>query len=171
MTIQRTWRGFLCRSDYTQKVTAITVIQSSCRAFKARNEYRKNRTAAVIIQACWRRYSVLLNFKLDLLEIVISQSVVRRRLARIEARKRRQSIQVLQSFARRCQAMKRLEHQRRQHHDYMARTASAISLQVSCQCASTNSVSNSIIFSLFLRLLPAAFLHNDLLSEAETQRH
>lgn len=97
----------------------------------ASNEFRKSLAAAVTMQACWRRYSAMLNFELDVLEVVIAQSIVRRMLAQLEARKRRDSVQVLQNFARRWYAVKTLEYLRCQHHDYVERQLSAICLQVS----------------------------------------
>jgi myosin heavy subunit len=129
--IQRTWRGGICRRDFVQKVASITTIQSFFRSTKALDEYRRTRSAAVSVQACWRRYYAMLNYELDVLEIVIAQSLIRRRLSRIEAQRRRQSVQLLQNLARCWHSRRRLEHLRCQHHDYLERHESAISLQVS----------------------------------------
>lgn len=133
IVIQAQWRCRIRFNIFSHILSSTLAIQKCWRAFRDLREFRTCRYAVISIQAAWRRYSARLNYELDILEIVIAQSAVRRMLAQRITEKRRQSLQILQNYARNFLACIQLQNLRRTRDDFLGQCSAATLVQVRFQ--------------------------------------
>lgn len=86
ITIQRYYRGFVCRKQFVTIRAAIVIIQCFTRGMFARRLRMQllYEAKTKIIQRCWRRYRARENYRNYKKTIVYLQSCVRRMIARRE---------------------------------------------------------------------------------------
>jgi hypothetical protein len=92
LSIQKTWRGFVCYAEYMFNIADIVIAQTQVRCWVARRKRQvraKNRDmrAATAIQTQWRGHVAKAETKERYNDIVACQSVVRRRNARRDFRR------------------------------------------------------------------------------------
>jgi myosin heavy subunit len=129
--IQTRWRGYVTSTAYRQKRMRAIVVQALYRGLLLRREIRFLDACASAIQASWRCFSANLQYRLDLLDVILVQSVFRRRLAVIRFQRVKVALSVLQSFARTCGALKKIERRRAENVKHRQRYIAAVCLQVS----------------------------------------
>lgn len=86
ITIQRYYRGFVCRKQFVTIRAAVVIIQCFTRGMFARRLRMQllYEAKTKIIQRCWRRYRARENYRNYKKTIVYLQSCVRRMIARRE---------------------------------------------------------------------------------------
>jgi myosin heavy subunit len=150
--IQSLWRGYATCTAYKQKRALAITVQSIYRGLSLRREIRFFGACASAIQASWRCYWAKLQYRHDLLDMILVQSVFRRRSAIIQFHMGKAALSVLQSFARMCNALRKIERLRAKNIEYHRRHVATVCLQVSA----TNSMHCSKVLSTY----PISAIHH-----------
>ena len=99
-TIQKKWRSYKARSDFTLLQRSALLIQSLYRGDFVRREMQALVFFATLIQKQWRCYCVMVQYQVSLVDIIIVQSVFRRRTAALEVVRKVIALRCIQSAAR-----------------------------------------------------------------------
>lgn len=111
ITIQKCYRGYVCRKQFVSIRKAVVIIQCYTRGMFARRlrKHLLEVTKAKIIQCCWRRYRARKRYRNYKKTVIYLQSCVRRMIARRQLKQLKVGHLTIQSD----KTMKRFESERK----------------------------------------------------------